>query len=59
MDLLAVMTDNLKTTLPALLIENIVTSAFSSKLTNQSYISIVNKLYRPRIDQQRVLWSIL
>ena len=55
MDLLAAMTDNLKNTLPALLIGNIVTSALSSKPTNlqialgnllSDHKSIVNKLYR-------------
>ena len=55
MDLLAAMIDNLKNTLPALLIGNIVTSALSSKPTNlqialgnllRDHKSIVNKLYR-------------
>ena len=55
MDLLAAMTGNLKNTLPALLIGNIVTSALSSKPTNlqialgnllRDHKSIVKKLYR-------------
>jgi len=55
MDLLAAMTDNLKTILPALLIGNIVTSALSSKPTNlqialenllRDLKSAVNKLCR-------------
>ena len=55
MDLLAAMTINLKNTLPALLIGNIVTSALSSKPTNlqialgnllRDHKSIVHKLYR-------------
>lgn len=55
MDLLAAMTDNLKTTLRALLIGNIVTIALSSRPTNLQIVlgnllrdhkSIVNKLYR-------------
>ena len=60
-DLLAAMTDNLKTTLPALLIGNIVTSALCSKPTSlqialgnllRDHKSIVNKLYRLCIGQQ-------
>ena len=43
MDLLAAMTDNLKTTLPALLNGNIVTSALSSKPTDLQ-ISLGNLL---------------
>ena len=55
MDLLAAMTNNLKNTLPALLIGNIVTSALFSKPTNlqialgnllRDHKSTVNKLYR-------------
>ena len=55
MDLSPAMTDNLKNTLPALLIGNKVTSALSSKATNlqialgnllRDHKSLVNKLYR-------------